>query len=321
MDVSCKTCCKTCARWAFAGSLAPLAFAVAECAGGVADEASRPDADGGAADLDAPGAEESQPEPQPVDAGGGRADAAPIGVADGGHLLPGDVFVPPVTPDAAPTDAANTADAGGAADAGKGACTGKTRVVSLGEDFIADFETVALSGWYDYGASGALNLLELGSPGAVGTAHAGHLAAAGLSSFGGGIGFQTLCWDTSVFDGIAFWAKGMAGSDNRFQFQVAIPATHSVANGGDCVSNCFDHPSKQLVFTTNWVQYVVPFSDLKQAGWGAPASYAGIIMALNWVSVDASTVDFWVDEVALYKGSAGTGPVGGLVPMDAGGGE
>ncbi|HEY2516035.1 MAG TPA: hypothetical protein VGI39_34425 [Polyangiaceae bacterium] len=315
-------CRLSAARWAGARSLAPLAFALVGCAGGVVDEASGVDDDGGGAGFDAPSGEEPPPQPEPDDASGGdAADAAPVGVgdsgiADSGHLLPGDVDVPPVTPDAAAADAAELADA---ADAGTSACTGKTRVVSLGDSFIADFESGGVTGWYDYGASGGLNLLALGSPGAAGTAHAGHLAAGGLSSFGAGMGFQTPCWDTAAFDGIAFWAKGTAGSDNRFQFQVAIPATHAVANGGDCVSNCFDHPSKQLTFTPDWTQYVVPFTDLKQAGWGTPASYTGMIMALNWVSVDAASIDFWVDEVGLYKGTAGTGPVGGTPPSDAGG--
>jgi hypothetical protein len=49
---------------------------------------------------------------------------------------------------------------------------------------------------------------------------------------------------------------------------------------------------------------------LAQAGFGTPAKYDGVIMAINWVSVAASNVDFWVDEVALYSGTASIGPVG-----------
>jgi hypothetical protein len=198
------------------------------------------------------------------------------------------------------------------------ACNGKTRVMTTADLFIGDFEGGGLQGWYDYGANGALNALAVGSPGAISTAHAGHLAATGLTGFGGGMGFGTGCWDTSALDGISFWAKGIAGADNKVQFQVAIPATHAVANGGDCLSKCFDHPSKVLVLTPAWTQYVVAFSELAQAGWGAPASYKGVIMAVNWVSVDAANVDFWVDEVALYRGTASPNPVGHGGPVDAG---
>ena len=206
---------------------------------------------------------------------------------------------------------------GGDAQGPISACTGKTRVLTTSTLFLSDFESAALQGFYDYQATGALNVIALGTPGALGTAHAVHLAAGGLTSFGAGMGVTESCTDTSALDGISFWAKGTAGGDNKIQFQVAIPQTHAVANGGDCVTKCFDHPSKQLVLTPEWTQYVVPFSQLAQAGFGAPATYSGIIMALNWVSVDATSVDFWVDEIALYKGTAQTGPVGqGTIPID-----
>jgi hypothetical protein len=270
---------------------------VAGCAGGVNDVVDLGDVD--ASEV----------------ADAGEAGAVPWTQPDAGN--------PGSSADASlPANGADSAPSGGGEGDGQApasACTGKTLAVTTSNLFIADFESGALQGWYDYQATGALNALVVGSPGAVNTAHAGHLAAGGLTTFGGGMGFQTVCWDTSALDGVSFWAKGTAGSDNRFQFQVAIPATHAVADGGDCVAKCFDHPSKQLVFTPDWTQYVVPFSALAQAGWGTPATYSGVIMALNWVSVDASSVDFWVDEIAFYKGTASVGPVGaGAPPVDAG---
>jgi hypothetical protein len=82
--------------------------------------------------------------------------------------------------------------------------------------------------------------------------------------------------------------------------QVAIPATHAVADGGDCTTKCYDHPSKKVTLGAAWQQYNVKFSDLTQAGFGAPATYGGIIMALNWVSLEGPSVDFQVDEVSFY---------------------
>jgi hypothetical protein len=209
-------------------------------------------------------------------------------------------------------------DSGSDAALAPSACNGKTRVMTTADLFIGDFESGGLQGWYDFSSAGALNMLALGSPGALGTHHGGHLAATGLTGFGAGMGFGTGCWDTSALDGLSFWAKGTAGTDNKIQFQVAIPATHAVANGGDCVAKCLDHPSKQLVLTPDWKQYTVAFNELTQAGWGAPAYYKGIMMALNWVSVNATSVDFWVDEVALYKGVASTKPVGSGGGSDGG---
>jgi hypothetical protein len=176
--------------------------------------------------------------------------------------------------------------------------------------FISDFENGSLHGWYDFGATGTLNDVALVSPGAVGTARAGRLAVANLPSFGAGMGFGTGCWDVSSLDGISFWARGTAGADNMIQFQVAIPATHEVEVGGDCVMKCNDHPSKKVTLTPDWRQYTVKFTELTQAGFGTPAKYDGVMMALNWVSISGPAVDFSVDEVALFSGTAQTGPVG-----------
>src|SRR5258706_8757193 len=136
------------------------------------------------------------------------------------------------------------------------------------------------------------------------------MAASGLTSFGAGMGFGTGWWDVSSLEGISFWAKGTAGTDNTILVQVAIPATHSVEVGGDCVARCNDHPSAKVTLTPQWKLYTVAFSQLVQAGFGATAKYEGVMMALNWVSISGPSVDFSVDEVALYAGTADPGPVG-----------
>jgi len=199
--------------------------------------------------------------------------------------------------------------AGGSGNTSPSVCDGKSRKMTTADLFVADFESGDMHGWYDYTQAGALNKLVAGMPGAVTTTKAGHLAATGLMSFGAGMGFGTGCWDTSALDGISFWGKGTAGTSNTIQVQVAIPATHAVANGGDCVDKCFDHPSKTVTLTGDWKQYSVAFADLKQAGFGTPAQYQGVMMALNWASVEGPSVDFWIDEIALYSGTASPGAV------------
>jgi hypothetical protein len=189
------------------------------------------------------------------------------------------------------------------------ACDGKTRQMTIADLYIADFVGGDRRGWYDYDSAGPLNLLVASSPGAVGTNRAGHLVAMGVKNVGGA-GFGTGCWDVSALSGISFWAKGTAGTDNMIQLQVALPATHSIAIGGDCVDKCFDHPSKRILLTPEWKQYTAAWSELAQAGFGAPAKFDGITMAINWVSLAGPNVDFWIDEVALYTGTASAGPVG-----------
>ena len=51
------------------------------------------------------------------------------------------------------------------------------------------------------------------------------------------------------------------------------------------------------------------FAELKQAGFGTPAQYKGVMMALNWASIEGPNVDFWIDEVELYSGTASPGAV------------
>jgi len=189
------------------------------------------------------------------------------------------------------------------------ACDGKTRKMTIADLFIADFAGGDRRGWYDYDSSGPLNLFVADAPGAAGTNRAGHLVAVGVKSFAG-MGFGTGCWDVSALSGISFWAKGTAGTDNMIQLQVALPATHSVADGGDCVEKCFDHPSKKLLLTAEWKQHTAAWSELAQAGFGAPAKFNGIIMAINWASLAGPNVNFWIDEIALYSGVPLPGAVG-----------
>jgi hypothetical protein len=209
----------------------------------------------------------------------------------------------------APSGSSGSGGSGGGGGGARSACDGNTRKITTADLFVADFASGDRHGWYDYDASGSLNRLVAASPGAAGTHNAGHLAAMPVLAFGG-MGFGLGCWDVSSLSGISFWAKGTAGSDNMIEVQVALPATHAVANGGDCTEKCFDHPSKTIVLTPEYKQYTAAWSELAQAGFGAPAKFDGIIMAINWVSLAGPNVDFWIDEIALYSGSALPGPVG-----------
>jgi hypothetical protein len=160
-------------------------------------------------------------------------------------------------------------------------------------------------------------MMEVKGPGALGTRTAAHLSGSGFKAFGAGMGYGLGCYDVSVFDGVSFWAKGNAGTDNLIAFQAVLPETHAVADNGDCLAKCYDHPSAQLMIGPEWKQYSWRFSDLRQAGFGGVASYKGVIMALSWVSVAGPNVDFWIDEIAYYKGAADPRPVGAAPTSDA----
>ena len=145
--------------------------------------------------------------------------------------------------------------------------------------------------------------LAIASPGANGTSKAIHLSGSGLPGIRCRLrAHDGLRTDTSAFQGITFWAKGTSGTSNDIALQVAIPQTQAVADLGDCTSKCYDHPSKRVgrAHVELAQQYVQKFADLAQAGFGTPATYGGVVMALNWVSIEGPSLDFQVDEISFY---------------------
>jgi hypothetical protein len=174
--------------------------------------------------------------------------------------------------------------------------------------------------------------------GAVATAHCGHYAGTGArTTTAGGFGVGTVynvaidpaakiyCIDISAFDGVSFWAKAKtAGSQIYLDFVLPETNMQSVdmmgrPNGGDCVTNCYNHPRVVIALTAVWAPYAVTFS----AAAGGSAKVTNRIQELAWLSPD-SNWDFSIDEIAFYKGTPPIGAVGpGPVacPKDGGAGD
>jgi hypothetical protein len=240
-------------------------------------------------------------------AGAGAAGTTGSAGASGGAGATGTAGTTGAAGTAGATGAAGTTGSAGATGAGgtggkvvTGACAGKVKTAASA---IATFENGVLTDWYEYKdstATSTLAPLAIASPGANGTSKAIHLSGSGFQGFGAGMGTMMICTDTSAFQGVTFWAKGTSGTSNNIALQVAIPQTQAVADLGDCTTKCYDHPSKKVALTASWQQYSVKFTDLAQAGFGNPASYGGIVMALNWVSLEGPNLDFQVDEISFY---------------------
>ncbi len=201
--------------------------------------------------------------------------------------------------------ATGSGGSGGSTDARMvtGACAGKVRTLAAGDTLIADLESGSLTDWYAYHdptGGATLNPIAIVMPGANGTTRAARLSGQGFQSYGGAMGLSIHCTDAAVFHGISFWAKGTSGTDNRISLQVAIPQTQAVADGGDCSARCYDHPLKTVLLGANWQQYHVAFTDLAQSGFGDPATFQGMIMAMNWASLSGPNLDYSIDEIAFY---------------------
>jgi hypothetical protein len=248
---------------------------------------------------------------------------------------------PGATPgsDSGPSDGDSGAPATGSDSGGASAesgptgpvsvCAGAgTRILGPADAFIDDFEEAVISpGWSSFNdvqPTPNSFLITQVAGGAAGTAHSGKYAGTGAKiATAGGYGVGTvynvaidpaagiLCVDISAFDGVAFWAKaGTAGSKVALNFvlpQTNMAGTDSQGrpNGGDCKTKCFNHPYVTVTLTADWAQYSVKFADAA----GGSAKVANVVQELAWLSPD-SDWDFSIDEIAFYKGTAPTGPVG-----------
>ena len=162
-----------------------------------------------------------------------------------------------------------------------------------------------MAGWFGYMDANPAPVSSI-QPGAHGTQHAADFSggAAKIS----GMYSQLPCRDVSDFDGITFWGK--SNGNSKVRFLAVIPATDPTANVGDCDPNtetCSDHPGKPFTFTSEWTQYYAAWKDLKQLGFGAKASFAGVLNAVLWINDGAvDHFDFAIDEVSFYQNGATT---------------
>jgi len=104
------------------------------------------------------------------------------------------------------------------------------------------------------------------------------------------------------YSGIQFDAKVGASSPASIRFK--IPDISSDPAGGYCSAKCYDDYGMDMVLTTDWVTYTLPFSSLTQVGFGDPLATAftpSQTTALQWQFLEPNVdFDLWVDNVILY---------------------
>jgi hypothetical protein len=207
-----------------------------------------------------------------------------------------------------------------------GVCSGTgTRVLTLADGKVEDFEAAAISpGWSSFdepdngGAHDVFKMTLVTTDGAATTKQSGEYKGTGIltvaeGGFGAGSVYNVAidtnggiyCIDVSAFDGVAFWAKaGVTGKQVNVSF--VVPETNPTgAPGGDCAANCYQHPFKTITLTDQWAQYTVKFSEAA----GGTAKVNGRVQELLWTTPDKD-FDFSLDEIAFYKCTPPSGPVG-----------
>ena len=150
---------------------------------------------------------------------------------------------------------------------------------------------------------------EGGFGGSALSAHmAGHTVEQGYEAWGVELGANFLStqggvYDASKYAGITFKAKVGQNSINYVRVNVTDVNTHKDA--GVC-RECWNHFRKDFALTTEWKEYRLLFSELRQReGWGnprpervTPTQVISVTFALGGMEGD---FDLWVDDVEFLE--------------------
>jgi hypothetical protein len=251
----------------------------------------------------------------------GAADGEAGATLEAAPSAPADASMPQMD-----TGASSTLEGGPVASVCDGA---GTKILGAHDTFIDNFEEAAIApAWFAFNdvmpIPNAIHAQQV-LGGAAGTAHALLYAGGGARTvaaggFGVGLTYNAAiapaagvyCVDISAYDGVSFWAKA-AANGTAISLNFVIPQTNPAStdgmgrpNGGDCTTGCFDHPRVSLTLTTGWAQYAVRFSQAT----GGSAPLENVLQELTWLSPD-SDWDFWLDEIAYFKGTPPPGAVTG----------
>jgi hypothetical protein len=109
------------------------------------------------------------------------------------------------------------------------------------------------------------------APGALGSARSVRMFGGGFMDWGVGLAVSLnahgCSYNAMAQEGIAFYAKGQG----LLTVSVATRQTVPLADGGTCFTSCYDNFSTSFALSDEWRLHIVPWSSLRQAGWGMPA--------------------------------------------------
>jgi hypothetical protein len=114
-------------------------------------------------------------------------------------------------------------------------------------------------------------------------------------------------YDLSRYQGIRLWVRSAAaapmgppGALAATKVRLSFPTLATNVGGGCTV--CNDHFGADVPLSAEWTQVDVPFSSLKQSGFGRPQIALDLTKTTDLqLSFPASvTFDLWLDDVELY---------------------
>lgn len=272
---------------------------------------------------------------------GSASAGSGAGVGTGGSTsVAGSTSVGGTTSPTAGTGSAEAGNGGSAAPSGCGAgmdeCAAAAALMTMP---ISDFETG--KGWYlfanpdDKGGSTmpaagdniAAAEIMCPSSGRCGSSFAQHVSGKGFTSYGPSLSQDFLYKDAmtemvvgmpidaSAYTGVMFWARkgDSAGAAPTLRLIVNDVTTHELGgvcdpkaapgSGGMMSSACWDGWMTEKALPSNWTLVKVPFSVLKQGGFGmkGEAIKPDKLYGLTFQMPNMAAFDFWIDDVSFYK--------------------
>ncbi|HTA94221.1 MAG TPA: carbohydrate binding domain-containing protein [Polyangiaceae bacterium] len=162
-----------------------------------------------------------------------------------------------------------------------------------------------------------------GSPGAGGSMHAAHVQANGFPNYAGlAVDFNNAgvrpkdianrkVYDVSAYDGIVFNAKGTASGQMRVMAvtkQIAGTTEGGTCDDSNSANHCWDSYGSNFSLGSDWTEVRVRFSDMSTDN-ASPFDLTSVFGLAFQVNAQNGSLDFWVDDLALFKDgtSSGTG--------------
>lgn len=191
-----------------------------------------------------------------------------------------------------------------------------------GDDVIID-AAGRVGAWYTYNDESAGGVQTPSgdeftpeSGGAGGSAYAATMTGSGFTEWGAGMGFDLNnpgddsggagtkgLWDGSAFTGIAFRARGTV----PVRLALVTAAVVPVEFGGDCTPSeaegeeCDDAHGRTFTLSDEWTQYLVPFDQATQGGWGLPAEFdPKTLTGLQFSVETGGDFEVSIDDIGFY---------------------
>jgi hypothetical protein len=142
-----------------------------------------------------------------------------------------------------------------------------------------------------------------------------HARTAQLTGWGGNLAVRfTPPFDAHDYKGIALWGRVAPGSRNSLRVELAdrytddkflLPDGTSACNATatlDSLPTGCDRFGGYAVLDADWRLFLIPFVELRQAGWGkrAPGLDLAALRTLSF-TWGPGTWDIWIDDVAFYR--------------------